>query len=94
MYIGHTRVSACLSVRRRIATLLHGPGCNLGQWHGCPLVVHYLADLQSVHRFSCYDNIAEREMSANACSRSMPGCRLLSSNGDEFPLISKRKILR
>jgi len=25
---------------------------------GCPLVVHYWADLQSVHGFCCYDNIA------------------------------------
>ena len=25
---------------------------------GCPLVVNYWADLQSVHRFHCYDNIA------------------------------------
>jgi len=46
-----------------------------------------LVDLQSVHRFRCYDNIhvcklialysanvysAEREMSANACTRCMP----------------------
>jgi len=35
MYIGHGRlcvcVSACLSVPYRIPTLLHGPGCNLGE---------------------------------------------------------------
>ena len=51
--------------------------------------MHYLADLQLVHGVRCYDNIhvrmlialytanaysGEREMSANACSRSMPGC--------------------
>jgi len=29
-----------------------------GNDRGCPLVVHYLADLQSVHRFCCCDNIA------------------------------------
>jgi len=49
---------------------------------GCPLVVHYWADLQSVHGFRCYYNIqvckpiplytanaysAEREMSASTC---------------------------
>ena len=53
-------VSVCLSVgsvSRRIPTLLHGPGCNLGNGRGCPLVVHYWADLQSVHGFRCYDNI-------------------------------------
>jgi len=53
MYCGHARlcvcVSVCLSVRGRMATLLHGPGCNLGSGRGCPLVVHYWADLQSVH---------------------------------------------
>jgi len=36
MYIGHARLSACvsvcLSVRRRMPTLLHGPGCHLGEW--------------------------------------------------------------
>jgi len=25
-------VPVCLSVPRRIPTLLHGPGCNLGEW--------------------------------------------------------------
>jgi len=76
----------CLSVLRRIPTLLHGPGCNLGEWQGFSLVVHYSADLQSVHEFCCYDNIhvcrlialytanvysAEREMSTSACTRCM-----------------------
>jgi len=42
-----------MSVSRRIPTLLHGPGCKLGEWQ-----VHYWADLQSVHQFRCYDNIA------------------------------------
>ena len=36
MYSGHTRLSVCLSVclsvRDRMPTLLHGPGCNLGEW--------------------------------------------------------------
>ena len=27
-------------------------------YRGCPLYVHYWADLQSVHGFRCYDNIA------------------------------------
>jgi len=36
-----------VSVRGRMPTLLHGPGCNLGSGRGCPLVVQYLADLQS-----------------------------------------------
>ena len=63
MYICHAHlcpsvyVSVCLFVRRRMPTLLHGPRCNLGMI-GVPLVVHYWADLQSVHGFRCYDNIA------------------------------------
>ena len=51
-------VSVCLSVPRRVPTLLHGPGCNLGNGRGCPLVVHCWADLQSVHGFRCCDNMA------------------------------------
>ena len=31
MYIGHGCLCVCLSVPRRIPTLLHGPGCNLGE---------------------------------------------------------------
>ena len=63
MYCGHARLcvcvclSVCLSVRGRTPTLLHGPGCNLGRGRGCPLVVHYWADLQSVHGLRCYGNI-------------------------------------
>ena len=51
-------VSVCVSVGGRIPTLMHGPGCNLGKWYsGCPLVVHYWADLQSVRGLRCYGNI-------------------------------------
>jgi len=49
----------CLSVRSRMPTLLHGPGCNLETGRGCPLVVHYWADLQSVHGLRCYGNITQ-----------------------------------
>jgi len=56
MYIGHSRLYVCLSPCR-IPTLLHGPGCNLGNRWRCPLVVHYWVDLQSVHWFRCYDNL-------------------------------------
>jgi len=94
MCIGHGRLCVCLSVRGRIPTLLHGPGCNLGNGNLIngevvrPLVVHCWADLQSVHGFRCYDNThvcklialytanacsAERELSASACTRSVPG---------------------
>ena len=36
VYIGYGRLYVCLSVRRRIPTLLHGPGCNLAEWKGVP----------------------------------------------------------
>ena len=62
IYIGHGRLCVCLcvclSVPGLIPTLLHGPGCNLGNGRGCRLVVHYWTDLQSMHGFHCYDNIA------------------------------------
>ena len=50
-------VSVCLSVRGRMPTVLHEPGCNLGEWQRLPLIVHCWADLQSVHGLRCYDNI-------------------------------------
>ena len=50
-------VPVCLSVRGRMPTLLHGPGCSFGSGRVCPLVVHYWADLQSVHGLRCYGNI-------------------------------------
>ena len=40
-----------VSVPRRMPTLLHGAGCNLGDGRGCPLVVHYWADLPLVMGF-------------------------------------------
>jgi len=49
----------------------------VGEWQGCPLVLHYLADLQSVQGFRCYDNSAEREISASTCS--MPSCVFVST---------------
>ena len=66
-------VCVCLSVSHRISTLLRGCGCNLGEWWGCPVVVHYWTDFQSVYGFRCYDNSAERKMLASACTRSVPG---------------------
>jgi len=54
-----SRASVCLSVRGRMPTLLHGSGCNLEEWWGRPLVVHYWADLQSVHGLRRYGNTME-----------------------------------
>jgi len=57
MYIGHDRLCVCLS----LATFTHyctDPDVTWGNGREYPLVVHYWVDLQSVHRFCCYDNIA------------------------------------
>jgi len=64
MYSGHAHlciclrvcVSVCVSVRGRMLTLLHGPGCNLENGRGVLIVVNYSADLLSVHMLCCYDN--------------------------------------
>ena len=45
MYCGHV----CLSVRGHMPTLSTDPDVTWGSDRGCPLVVHYWADLQSVH---------------------------------------------
>jgi len=49
-------LSVCLSVRGRIPTLLHGPNVTWENGRGCPIVVQYWVDLQSVHGLRCYDN--------------------------------------
>ena len=74
MYCGHARLCVCVSVRGRMPTLLHGPRCNLGSGRGCPLVVHYWADLQSVHGMRCYGNIMEcmAEPSGNPPAQRTP----------------------
>ena len=58
----------CVSVHGRMPTLLHRPGCNLGEWsgRGCPLVVHYWADLQSAYGLHCYGNTRKLEMRGRA----------------------------
>jgi len=75
-------VSVCLPLPRRIPALLRStdPDVTWGVVESVPLVVHYWADLQSVHGFHFYDNIA-----ANAkCQRvlvlaHMLGCILFGT---------------
>jgi len=50
---------SCVSVCLSLGTFTHyctDPDVNWRNGRGCRLVVHYWADLQSVHRFHCYDN--------------------------------------
>ena len=56
MYCGHARMCVCLSA----AACLHycrDPDVTWGSGRGCPLVVHYLADLQSVRWLPCCGNV-------------------------------------
>jgi len=67
----HVHVSVCLSVRRRMATPYStDPNVTWGNGRGCPLVVHYWADLQSVLGFRCHDNIA-RTRNVSECLYSL-----------------------
>jgi len=55
-----TRV--CVSVCLSTAACPHyctDPDVTWGIDRGCPLVVHYWADLQSVHGLSCYGNMTQ-----------------------------------
>ena len=70
-YCGHPRLCVCVCVGGRMPTLLHGPGCNLWSGRGCPLVVHYWADLQSVHGLICYGNITRTLVTSLPPSRDM-----------------------
>jgi len=53
-------VCVCLCVCLSAAACLHyctDPDVTWGNGRGCPLVVHYWADLQSVHGLCCYGNV-------------------------------------
>jgi len=60
MYCGHACLCMCLSVCPSVAACLHyctDPNVTSRSGRGCPLVVHYWADLESVHGLRCYGNI-------------------------------------
>jgi len=60
MYCGHAHLCVCLSVCLSAAVRPHyctDPDVSWGRGRGCPLVVHYWADLQSGHGLRCYGNI-------------------------------------
>ena len=51
----------CVSVYLSLAAFPHyctDQDVSWGNGSGCPLIVRYLADLQSLQGFRCYDNIA------------------------------------
>jgi len=60
MYCGHARLCVCLSVCLSAAACPHyctDPDVTWGSGRGCPLVMHYWADLQLVHGLRYYGNI-------------------------------------
>jgi len=70
MYCGHACVSVCLSaaVRPHYCT---DPDVTCGHGRGCPLVVHYWADLQYGHGLRCYGNITRTLVTSLRPSRDM-----------------------
>ena len=70
MYCGHPRLWVYLSA----AACLHYCTDLDVTWEsgrGCPLVVHYWADLQSGHGLRCYDNITQILVTSLRPSRDM-----------------------
>jgi len=64
MYCGHARLCVCLCVCLSAAACLHyctDPDVTWQSGRECPLVVHYWADLQSVHGSCCYRNITRTD---------------------------------
>jgi len=66
MYCGHPRLCVCLSVCLYVcqSAAVRPHYCTdldvtWRRGRGCPLVVHYWADLQSGHGLRCYGNITQ-----------------------------------
>jgi len=62
MHCGNARLCVCLSVCLSAAARPHyctDPDVTWESGRGCALVVHYSADLQSVHGLRCYRNTME-----------------------------------
>jgi len=79
MYSGHGRLCVCVPLCLSITAFPHyctDPDVGWVNGRGCSLVVHYLADLQSVHGFRCYDNIAPAR-NVSECLYSLCACLLL-----------------
>ena len=71
MYCGHMRLCVCLSAAA-YPCYCTDPEVTRGSGRGCPLVVRYWANLQSVHGLRCYDNITRTRNVIEYMTRSMP----------------------
>ena len=76
-------LSVCVSVCLSAAVRPHctDPDVTLGRSTGCPLVVHYWADLQSEHVLRCYGNITRTLVTSLRPSRDMTTCERPSGWG-------------
>ena len=74
MYCGNVRlcVSVCLCTAA-CPCYRTDPDVTWGNGRGCPLVVHYWADLQSVHGLRCYDNITRTLVTS-----LLPACDMMT----------------
>jgi len=70
MYCGHARLCVCLSAALR-PHYCTDPDVTWRHGRGCPLVVHYWADLQSRHGLRCYGNITRTLVTSLRPSRDM-----------------------
>jgi len=68
----------------------HAYSYNLGDWYrGCPLVVYYWTDLQSVHGLSCYGNVTRtRNVSEYMLVHSLYICELTTDDGQFVAVVA------
>ena len=76
MYCGHARLCVCVCVSICLSAAVRpyyctDPDVTWRRGRGCPLVVHYWADLQSVHGLRCYGNITRTPVTSLRPSRDM-----------------------
>jgi len=67
MYIGHARICLSVCLSAAACPVAHTTACTdsesdvtWGVIGGAPLVMHYWADVQSVHEFRCYEPMTTR----------------------------------
>jgi len=92
MYIDHERTCVCLCVCLSLAAFPHygtDPDLSWVNGRGWPPVVHYLADLQSVHGFRCYDNTAPNAKCQRVLVLALSPVKLLSTTSPNADQSSK-----
>jgi len=75
-------VCVCVSVCLSAAACPHyctDSDVTWGSGRECPLVVHYWANLQSVHALRCYGNV-RRTRNVHSCTRCMPSLLVSEQN--------------